>query len=130
MWGVVPDQALEGLRKLRTEKLAEAKTMKAELAHLTTHRDTAERLRGDAESGAQRAAQLGASIERAEQELRGIGQVGRHCLSLTHFRLPWVDQACTASGWIAFCNRNPNVWAFKTSMHLQCICPFAVPVQT
>jgi hypothetical protein len=68
------DQALEGLRKLRTEKAAEAKEMRATLAHLSTHRETAARLRADAEGGAARAAELSAQISGADQQLAALTQ--------------------------------------------------------
>ena len=52
MRGVL-QQALEALRKLRSEKVAELKEFKLRLAHLATHRDTAEPAAADAPSAIQ-----------------------------------------------------------------------------
>ena len=71
----VAHQALEVLRKLRSEKAGEVKEFKLRLAHLATHRDAAARLRREGEGGRARAAELAAQIGALDQEAAALTQV-------------------------------------------------------
>ena len=68
-------QALEALRKLRTEKLAEVKEFKLRLEHLRTHKDTAARLRREIEGGESQEQQLLEQIRILDDELKQLQQV-------------------------------------------------------
>ena len=70
-------QALEALRKLRTEKMAEVKEFKLRLDHLRTHKDTAARLRKDVDGGERQEADLSATISDIDGKLADINQVRR-----------------------------------------------------
>ncbi len=70
-------QALEALRKLRTEKVAEVKEFKLRLDHLRTHKDTAARLRSDIEGGERQEAELSATISDIDGKLAELTQVRR-----------------------------------------------------
>ena len=85
MRGVL-QQALEALRKLRSEKVAELKEFKLRLAHLATHRDTAARLRREVEGGQARIAELSAQISAIDQEAAALTQVSIAC-HLLYLRL-------------------------------------------
>ena len=69
-------QALEALRKLRTEKMAEVKEFRLRLDHLRTHKDTAARLRKDADGGERQETELSNSIQDIDGKLAEINQVG------------------------------------------------------
>ena len=68
-------QALEALRKLRTEKVAEVKEFKLRLDHLRTHKDTAARLRSDIEGGERQEAELSHTISDIDGKLAELTQV-------------------------------------------------------
>lgn len=68
-------QALEALRKLRTEKMAEVKEFKLRLDHLRTHKDTAARLRKAAEGGERQEAELAEAISSIDAQLADIKAV-------------------------------------------------------
>ncbi len=68
-------QALEALRKLRTEKMAEVKEFKLRLDHLRTHKDTAARLRKDIDGGERQEAELSTTISDIDGKLAEITQV-------------------------------------------------------
>ena len=68
-------QALEALRKLRTEKMAEVKEFKLRLDHLRTHKDTAARLRKDIDDGERQEAELSNTISDIDGKLAEINQV-------------------------------------------------------
>lgn len=75
-------QALEALRKLRTEKMAEVKEFKLRLDHLRTHKDTAARLRKDIDGGECQEAGLSSTISDIDGKLAEINQVGCRVLCL------------------------------------------------
>ncbi len=68
-------QALEALRKLRTEKMAEVKEFKLRLDHLRTHKDTAARLRKDIDSGKRQETELADTIKDIDGKIAQINQV-------------------------------------------------------
>ena len=74
-------QALEALRKLRTEKMAEVKEFRLRLDHLRTHKDTAARLRKDVNGGERQEAELSNTISDIDGKLAEIGQVRCRVLS-------------------------------------------------
>ena len=98
-------QALEALRKLRTEKMAEVKEFKLRLDHLRTHKDTAARLRKDIEGGERQEAELSRTISDIDGKLAEINQVGCRALgvlspassSASHVRFHLVQMCCHAS---------------------------------
>lgn len=63
-------KALEALRKLRTEKVAEVKLMKANLETLRTHRDQALRLKREVLEGQDRASELEGKIREIESQVQ------------------------------------------------------------
>lgn len=63
-------QALEALRKLKTEKTAEAREFKLRLEHLKTHKDTAGRLRADVDAGNRRAAETAEQSAQLQQRIQ------------------------------------------------------------
>ena len=69
-------QALEALRKLRTEKMAEVKEFRLRLDPLRTHKDTASRLRKDVDGGERQETELSNSIQDIDGKLAEINQVG------------------------------------------------------
>ena len=72
-------QALEALRKLRTEKMAEVKEFRLRLDHLRTHKDTAARLRKDAAAGERQEAEHADTIRHIDAQLAEITKVQCHC---------------------------------------------------
>lgn len=68
-------QALEALRKLRTDKVAAAKMMQMELKHLKTNKDNAERLRAEVDNGERARTSLQADIAAAGADLAQLHQV-------------------------------------------------------
>ncbi|KAK9845385.1 hypothetical protein WJX81_005219 [Elliptochloris bilobata] len=62
-------KALEALRKLRTEKLQEAKEGKMMLEHLKTHRDNAARLHAEVANGERARTSLQADIRAADDDI-------------------------------------------------------------
>ena len=97
-------QALEALRKLRTEKMAEVKEFKLRLDHLRTHKDTAARLRKDIEGGEHQETELSSTISDIDGKLAEINQVGCRVLGLlspasssaSHVRFHLVQVCCYA----------------------------------
>lgn len=79
-------QALEALRKLRTEKMAEVKEFRLRLDHLRTHKDTAARLRKDVDGGERQETELSNSIQDIDGKLAEINQVGCSCPAPIGFR--------------------------------------------
>ena len=75
-------QALEALRKLRTEKMAEVKEFRLRLDHLRTHKDTAARLRKDVDAGERQEAEHADTIQNIDAELAEITKVQCDCLRL------------------------------------------------
>ena len=76
-------QALEALRKLKSEKTAEAREFKLRLEHLKTHKDTAGRLRADVEAGNRRVAETseqGAQLQHRIQARLGYRVLGRNLI--------------------------------------------------
>ncbi|KAK9807149.1 hypothetical protein WJX73_000402 [Symbiochloris irregularis] len=63
-------KALEALRKLRTEKVQEAKELKLKLAHLKTHKDTADGLKAEVQEGREKEASIVAQITSLDEQLR------------------------------------------------------------
>ena len=72
-------QALEALRKLRTEKMAEVKEFRLRLDHLRTHKDTAARLRKDADAGERQEAEHADTIRHIDAKLAEITKVQCNC---------------------------------------------------
>ena len=72
-------QALEALRKLRTEKMAEVKEFRLRLDHLRTLKDTAARLRKDADAGERQEAEHADTIRHIDAKLAEITKVRCHC---------------------------------------------------
>ena len=68
-------QALEALRKLRTEKMAEVKEFKLRLEHLRTHKDNAARLRKEVQDGEAQERKLLDHIRAIEEQLTQLQQV-------------------------------------------------------
>ena len=68
-------QALEALRKLRTEKVQEAKEMRLKLEHLKTHKDNADSLKGERQEGQAKARALVAQIASLDDQLRSQDEV-------------------------------------------------------
>lgn len=68
-------QALEALRKLRTEKMAEVKEFKLRLEHLRTHKDNAARLRKEVQDGEAQERKLLDQIRAIEEQLTQLQQV-------------------------------------------------------
>lgn len=68
-------QALEALRKLRTEKMAEVKEFRLRLDHLRTHKDNATRLRKEVEDGEAQERRLLDHIRGIEEQLNQLQQV-------------------------------------------------------
>lgn len=68
----IPDawQALEALRKLKSEKTAEAREFKLRLEHLKTHKDTAGRLRADVDAGNRRVAEITEQSTQLQQRIQ------------------------------------------------------------
>ena len=62
-------QALEALRKLKAEKLQEAKEFKLRLDHLKTHKDTAGRLRTEVDGNTQRARETQEKIAQLQRDI-------------------------------------------------------------
>ena len=71
-------QALEALRKLRTEKMAEVKEFRLRLDHLRTHKDNAARLRRDVEEGETQERKLLDHIRAVEEQLNQLQQARAH----------------------------------------------------
>lgn len=104
-------QALEALRKLRTEKMAEVKEFKLRLDHLRTHKDTAARLRKDIDGGERQEAELSTTISDIDGKLAEITQVRCRVLWLSSRTAENISQ-----------NRlhlwgNPGVWLASQGMH-------------
>ncbi len=68
-------QALEALRKLRTDKVAAAKMMQMELKLLKTNKDNAERLRAEVDNGERARTSLQADITAAGADLAQLHRV-------------------------------------------------------
>ena len=62
-------QALEALRKLRLEKVAELREFKLRLDHLKTHKDAAQRLRTEVSTGKTRQESLQKQIDELDVEI-------------------------------------------------------------
>ena len=68
-------KALEALRKLRTEKVQEARELKLKLEHLKTHKDNADQLRGEVQQSRAKEAAVVAQITSLDEQLRGKDDV-------------------------------------------------------
>lgn len=79
----VGPQALEALRKLRTEKVQEAKEMKLKLEHLKTHKDNADQLRQEIQEGKAKEETASAAINALEEQLQARKAV---CSSFPPFK--------------------------------------------
>ena len=73
---LITGQALEALRKLRTEKVQEAKEMKLKLDHARTHKDNADQLRGQVQEGQAKEAALQKEIASLDQQMEQLQEVG------------------------------------------------------
>ena len=104
-------QALEALRKLRTEKMAEVKEFKLRLDHLRTHKDTAARLRKDIDGGERQEAELSATISDIDGKLAEITQVRGRVLWLSSCNAEDVSQERPH----LWCNQ--GVWLPSQGMH-------------
>ena len=69
-------QALEALRKLRTEKVQEAREMKLKLEHLRTHKDNADQLRSEVQDGQSKEQAIVAQIKSLQEQLDERNRVG------------------------------------------------------
>lgn len=74
-WGL-GGQALEALRKLRTEKVQEVKEMKLKLDHLSTHKDSAHRLQTERQEGEGRERAIVAEMEQLSVKIEELEEVG------------------------------------------------------
>ena len=102
--GHLATQALEALRKMRTETVQQAKEGKLMLEHLKTHRDNAARLRADMDNGERARASLQADIQAADADLARLHEVRPPCrlraaagLSMRFSCSPNIKQAMQGS---------------------------------
>ena len=76
--GLRRSQALEALRKLKAEKLQQAKEFKLRLEHLKTHKNNADRLAEERDGNTQRAREAQDRIAQLQQDIEA-----RLCIAAT-----------------------------------------------
>ena len=84
-------QALEALRKLRTEKVQEAKELKLKLETTRTHKDNADSLRAEKQAGEAKAQRLVSQISGMNDQLQThdvVQHAGALHDTLLHLYLP------------------------------------------
>lgn len=62
-------KALEAIRKLRNEKVQEARELKLKLDHLKTHKVTAHRLSSEIDQSKEKSRQLQSQMEDVQEEI-------------------------------------------------------------
>lgn len=63
-------KALEAIRKLRIEKVQEARELKLKLDHLKTHKETAQRLSTEVDHSKEKSRQLKVQMEEVQQDIK------------------------------------------------------------
>lgn len=63
-------QALEAIRKMKTEKSHEIKEFKLKLDHLKTHRDSSQKLKNEVADGQERDRDINAQMQSLEDQIQ------------------------------------------------------------